>query len=101
YQIGGLVTLSAFHEAILATKQWRDAETCRDLIGDPKWLKSLAPQEPAQAAGDGAEEEETVERTYQVEVDGRLHRVKVIGAATAAAADPATPAAGPRRPPRR
>ncbi|HMC06658.1 MAG TPA: acetyl-CoA carboxylase biotin carboxylase subunit [Solirubrobacterales bacterium] len=101
YQIGGLVTLIPFHEAILATEQWRDAETCRDLIGDPKWLNSLAPQEPAQEAGDGAEEEETVERTYQVEVDGRLHHVKVIGAATAAAADPATPAAGPRRPPRR
>src|SRR5436190_10354418 len=101
YEVGGLVTLVPFHQAILATEQWRKAETCRDLIGDPKWLNSLAPQEPAQEAGDGAEEEETVERTYQVEVDGRLHHVKVIGAATAAAADPATPAAGPRRPPRR
>ena len=41
YEIGGLVTLIPFHQAILATEQWREAETCRDLIGDRKWLKSL------------------------------------------------------------
>ena len=40
YEIGGLVTLIPFHEAILATDQWRNAETCRDLIGDKKWLKT-------------------------------------------------------------
>jgi acetyl-CoA/propionyl-CoA carboxylase, biotin carboxylase, biotin carboxyl carrier protein len=99
YEIGGLVTLIPFHEAILATEQWRGAETCRDLIGDPDWLKSLAPKEPPPPVEEG-EEGETVERTYEVEVDGRLHRVKVIGAA-ASAAGAANAAAGPRRPPRR
>ena len=34
YEIGGLATLIPFHEAILATEQWRNGETCRDLIGD-------------------------------------------------------------------
>src|SRR5919197_2950125 len=45
YEIGGVVTLIPFHRAILATEQWRGAETCRDLIGDRKWLSSLAPEE--------------------------------------------------------
>jgi acetyl-CoA/propionyl-CoA carboxylase, biotin carboxylase, biotin carboxyl carrier protein len=103
YEIGGLTTLIPFHEAILATEQWRRAETCRDLIGDRKWLKALAPEEAAAAGPDGEEAGESVaERTYQVEVDGRLYGVKVIGAATpgAGAGNSAGPAAG-RRPPRR
>jgi acetyl-CoA/propionyl-CoA carboxylase biotin carboxyl carrier protein len=41
-----------------------------------------------------------MERTYKVEVDGRLHSVKVIGAAAPAAGNPG-PAAGLRRPPQR
>ena len=82
YEIGGLVTLVPFHGAILATDQWRNAETCRDLIGDKKWLKSLAPEErPGAGRRADAEDAEVAERTYQVEVDGRLHSVKVIGAA--------------------
>jgi acetyl-CoA/propionyl-CoA carboxylase biotin carboxyl carrier protein len=96
YEIEPLTTLIPFHKAILATEQWAKGETCRDLVGDRKWLKSLAPAEPA-VAGDG--EEEKTERTYAVEVDGRLHNVKVIGAA-APAGNPG-PAAGARRPPRR
>ena len=99
YEIGGLVTLVPFHRAILATDQWRKAETCRDLIGDKKWLKSLAPEEPPAPAAEQSEDAEVAERTYRVEVDGRLHSVKVIGA-PAANADPG-PAAGLRRPPRR
>jgi acetyl-CoA/propionyl-CoA carboxylase biotin carboxyl carrier protein len=103
YEIGGLTTLVPFHQALLATEQWRNAGTCRDLIEDRKWLASLAPPEPK---GDGEKEgeaEETVERTYRVEVDGRLHSVKVIGAAAANANPGAAPAAGAglRRPPRR
>ena len=35
YEIGGLTTLIAFHSALLATEQWRRAETCRDLLDDP------------------------------------------------------------------
>jgi acetyl-CoA/propionyl-CoA carboxylase biotin carboxyl carrier protein len=101
YEIGGLTTLIPFHRAILATEQWRRAETCRDLLADKKWLKSLAPTEPSAAAPDGAADEQPSlqVRDYRVEVDGRLHEVKVIGAAPAEA-NPG-PAAGLRRPPRR
>jgi len=102
YEIGGLVTLVPFHRAILDTDQWRNAETCRDLIGDRKWLKSLepSPEPSADAGGDQAAEPEVRdERTYQVEVDGRLHSVRVFGAA-GASANPGA-GAGLRRPPRR
>jgi acetyl-CoA/propionyl-CoA carboxylase, biotin carboxylase, biotin carboxyl carrier protein len=102
YEIGGVTTLIPFHQAILATDQWRNAETARDLIGDRKWLKSLEPEVPAAPAdsdGEG-EAEEALARTYKVEVDGRLHSVKVIGAAAPAAGNPG-PATGARRPPRR
>ncbi|MGH2967249.1 MAG: acetyl-CoA carboxylase biotin carboxylase subunit, partial [Solirubrobacterales bacterium] len=87
YEIGGLTTLIPFHRAILATEQWRRAETCRDLLADKKWLKSLAPTEPSAAAPDGAADEQPSlqVRDYRVEVDGRLHEVKVIGAAPAEA----------------
>jgi acetyl-CoA/propionyl-CoA/long-chain acyl-CoA carboxylase, biotin carboxylase, biotin carboxyl carrier protein len=96
YEVGGLTTLIPFHRAILATDQWARAETCRDLVGDKEWLRSLAPAEPAASQPSGEEEAPEV-RDYKVEVDGRLHRVKVIGAAPAAPG----PAAAPRRPPRR
>jgi acetyl-CoA/propionyl-CoA carboxylase biotin carboxyl carrier protein len=99
YEIGGLVTLIPFHRAILATEQWRRAETCRDLVGDKKWLKSLAPAEPPEQ-GEAEEGEEPSEvRVYRVEVDGRLHEVKVIGAPPSGANS--NPTAGLRRPPRR
>src|SRR3954466_5341308 len=102
YEIGGVTTLVPFHEAILATDQWRNAETARDLIGDRKWLKSLEPapvEAPADADGEG-EADDAMARSYKVEVDGRLHSVKVIGAAAPAAGNPG-PAVGMRRPPRR
>jgi acetyl-CoA/propionyl-CoA carboxylase biotin carboxyl carrier protein len=96
YRIEPLTTLIPFHQAILSTEEWANASTCRELIADRKWLKSLAP-ESAAPAQDG-EEEETTERTYKVEVDGRLHEVKVIGAAAPAAAG-GNP--GAKAPPRR
>jgi acetyl-CoA/propionyl-CoA/long-chain acyl-CoA carboxylase, biotin carboxylase, biotin carboxyl carrier protein len=102
YEIGGLTTLVPFHQALLATEQWRNAGTCRDLIEDRKWLASLGPSAPKRDGEKEGEAEETVERTYRVEVDGRLHSVKVIGAA--ANANPGTApaaAAALRRPPRR
>jgi acetyl-CoA/propionyl-CoA carboxylase biotin carboxyl carrier protein len=103
YEVGGLVTLIPFHEAILVTEQWRNAETGRDLIGDRKWLKTLEPEattSPEPDADGEGEAEEALARTYKVEVDGRLHSVKVIGAAAPAGGNPG-PAAGLRRPPRR
>jgi acetyl-CoA/propionyl-CoA carboxylase biotin carboxyl carrier protein len=103
YEIEPLTTLIPFHKAILATEQWRNGETCRDLISDKKWLKSLAPEPSADPAAAGREAEEAAgevqEREYAVEVDGRLHKVKVIGAA-APAGGTAASAAG-RRPPKR
>jgi len=100
FELGGLTTLIPFHEAILATEQWQRGETARDLIGDRDWLKSLAPEEAADADADGAGEMSS-ERTYQVEVDGRLFGVKVIAEAANPVAATATAAAGLRRPPRR
>jgi acetyl-CoA/propionyl-CoA carboxylase biotin carboxyl carrier protein len=99
YEIGGLTTLIPFHQAILATKQWAKGETCRDLTEDPKWLKALAPEKaPAPAGGDDGSADGTTERSYQVEVGGKLFDVKVIGEAPPAAAGAG---AALRKPPRR
>jgi acetyl-CoA/propionyl-CoA carboxylase biotin carboxyl carrier protein len=78
FEIGGVSTLIPFHKELLRSEQWRRGQTCRDLVEDPKWLKSLAPEEPA--AAPGAEEEgEKLERDYTVEVNDRRFSVKVIG----------------------
>jgi acetyl-CoA/propionyl-CoA carboxylase, biotin carboxylase, biotin carboxyl carrier protein len=103
YRIEPLTTLIPFHERILASEQWHKGETCRDLVEDKKWLKELTPDvssaaRPGASGSEEGPEEELSERTYKVEVDGRLHAVKVIGAA-APAAGPAQ--AGGRRPPKR
>jgi acetyl-CoA/propionyl-CoA carboxylase biotin carboxyl carrier protein len=101
YEIGGLVTLIPFHKALLATRQWRDAETCRDLVEDAKWLKSLASEAPAAPAAEPEPEEaEKVERDYTVEVDSRRFNVKVIGPPPAGGVV-ASNSAGARRGPRR
>jgi acetyl-CoA/propionyl-CoA carboxylase biotin carboxyl carrier protein len=97
YRIEGLTTLIPFHRAILATEQWRRGETCRDLIEDRKWLKSLAPDEAAPSTED-ADDDERTERTYQVEVGRRLFDVRVIGPP---AGNPGGAAAAMRRPPKR
>jgi acetyl-CoA/propionyl-CoA carboxylase biotin carboxyl carrier protein len=105
YEIEGLKTLIPFHEAILQTDQWHRAETCRDLIGDREWLKSLAfpkPEKPSDEAEDG----EAVEQSYTVEVSGKRFDVKVIGPPAAGAAvngaiSGAAGAATARKPPRR
>jgi acetyl-CoA/propionyl-CoA carboxylase biotin carboxyl carrier protein len=105
YEITELKTLIPFHQAILATRQWADAETCRDLIEDRAWLKELAFPAPA-APKEDDEEAQSVEQSYTVEVSGKRFDVKVIGppAAGVAAANgsaPAGVAAGARRPQRR
>ncbi|HEX2436414.1 MAG TPA: acetyl-CoA carboxylase biotin carboxylase subunit [Solirubrobacterales bacterium] len=101
YEVGGITTLIPFHRAMLATEQWANGETGRDLISDRKWLKSLAPEQPPESPDGDAEADGAgpAERTYQVEVDGRLFGVKVIGDAAVAAT--AGNPAGLRRPPRR
>jgi acetyl-CoA/propionyl-CoA carboxylase biotin carboxyl carrier protein len=103
YQIEGLKTLLPFHEAILQTDQWANAETARDLIGDREWLGSLAFPKPEKSAEAG-EEPEKLEQTYTVEVSGKRFDVKVIGPPLAGAQpNGAGPMAAPaaRKPPRR
>jgi acetyl-CoA/propionyl-CoA carboxylase biotin carboxyl carrier protein len=99
YEIGGLTTLIPFHQTLLATKQWANGETCRDLTEDPEWLKSLAPETAPTASGDEAADGKA-ERSYQVEVGGKLFDVKVIGDAVAAPAGAAA-GSGLKKPPRR
>jgi acetyl-CoA/propionyl-CoA carboxylase biotin carboxyl carrier protein len=96
FEIEGLKTLIPFHKALLASDQWHAAETCRDLVEDRQWLKTLAFEAP-QARGEDAEE--TLEQTYLVEVSGRRFDVKVIGPPPANGA--AAPAAGGRAAPKR
>jgi acetyl-CoA/propionyl-CoA carboxylase, biotin carboxylase, biotin carboxyl carrier protein len=104
YEIGELKTLLPFHAAILQTEQWARAETCRDLIEDRAWLKTLAfPKAEKPAEGDAPK----LEQEYTVEVSGKRFEVKVVGsaatgllaggAAAGAGADGATPRQAPRR----
>jgi acetyl-CoA/propionyl-CoA carboxylase biotin carboxyl carrier protein len=104
YRIEPLVTLIPFHQAVMASDDWAEASTFRDKIGDKKWLKGLTPDgSGAQRKGPSGSGEDraegTVERTYQVEVNGRLHSVRVIGAAAPAARGGSQ--ATSKRPPRR
>jgi acetyl-CoA/propionyl-CoA carboxylase, biotin carboxylase, biotin carboxyl carrier protein len=79
YEITDCKTLIPFHQALLATKQWANGETCRDLVEDRKWLKRLAFPKPEPSADDREDEVPTVEQDYTVEVSGRRFEVKVIG----------------------
>jgi acetyl-CoA/propionyl-CoA carboxylase biotin carboxyl carrier protein len=105
YEIEGLKTLIPFHDAILRTEQWARAETCRDLIENREWLKSLAFPKPEKPSED-EEAGEPVEQAYTVEVSGKRFDVKVIGpplagqvanGAVPAAAGPAATARKPQR----
>jgi len=77
FEITELKTLIPFHKALLATRQWANAETCRDLVEDRKWLRELAFPPPTFSDDD---EDAKVEQTYTVEVSGRRFDVRVIGA---------------------
>jgi acetyl-CoA/propionyl-CoA carboxylase, biotin carboxylase, biotin carboxyl carrier protein len=108
YEIGELKTLIPFHRALLATEQWARGETCRDLLEDKQWLKTLAFPAAAPAGADGEEQAEKVEQTYAVEVSGKRFDVRVVGppfaggAATGAAAMNGSGAgAGARKAPKR
>ncbi|MFI4992615.1 MAG: acetyl/propionyl/methylcrotonyl-CoA carboxylase subunit alpha [Solirubrobacterales bacterium] len=76
YEIEGLKTLIPFHQALLATEQWAKGETCRDLLEDKSWLKTLAFDAAQPDAGDDPEK---VEQTYTVEVSGQRFDVRVLG----------------------
>jgi len=97
FDIGGLRTLLPFHTALMATEQWANGETCRDLVEDGDWLSQLSYPKPEPPSEDGPDEPK-VERDYAVEVSGRRFDVKVIGEAFGGGGNGAT--AG-RRPPRR
>ena len=113
YEVGGLTTLIPFHQAILATDEWANGETCRNLTEDPDWLKQTESKEPGTSEGapagpggasgtDGAAKsggQEPAVRDYQVEVGGKLFDVKVIGDALPAGARAAP--GGAKKPPRR
>ena len=93
FEIEGVKTLIGFHKAIMASEQWAKGETCRDLIEDKAWLKTLAV--PAPAPADAAE---TIARDYVVEVSGKRFEVTVHGEPPVAnGAGPAAPKAAPRR----
>ena len=94
YEITELKTLIPFHQALLATDQWRNAETCRDLIEDRKWLKQLAFPKAEPAEGGEGQEEPKLEQDYTVEVSGRRFEVKVIGPPGGAANGAAPPGSG-------
>ncbi len=87
YEIEGLRTLIPFHKALLSSEQWERGETCRDLLEDKQWLKSLAfePKEP-EAGAQQTQKEALVERSYTVEVSGKRFDVKVLGAPVAGGA---------------
>jgi acetyl-CoA/propionyl-CoA carboxylase biotin carboxyl carrier protein len=99
YEIEGLKTLIPFHTALLATEQWANAETCRDLVEDQEWLKTLAFPAPAPPSEEG--EDEKIEQAYTVEVSGRRFDVTVIGpppvGGVAVAAGAGTNGAGPKK----
>jgi acetyl-CoA/propionyl-CoA carboxylase, biotin carboxylase, biotin carboxyl carrier protein len=79
FEIGELKTLIPFHQALLATEQWARGETCRDLLEDKQWLKTLAFPAPSPPSDVGGEHAEKVEQTYAVEVSGKRFDVRVIG----------------------
>jgi acetyl-CoA/propionyl-CoA carboxylase, biotin carboxylase, biotin carboxyl carrier protein len=106
FHIEGLKTLIPFHQALLATDQWARGETCRDLLEDKQWLKTLAFPPPAADTGAaiGEDEPPKVEQTYAVEVSGRRFDVRVVGPPPGGGADAARNGSGPtapRRAPRR
>ena len=103
YEIEGLKTLIPFHQALLATEQWAKGETCRDLLEDKKWLKTLAFPKPAAPAETDGEEEQKVEQSYAVEVSGKRFDVRVIGPPFAGGGGgaPANGAAAGRKAPKR
>ena len=79
YEIEGLKTLIPFHKALLATDEWKSGSTCKELLEDKKWLKTLAFEKPPAPVEGADDEQEKVEQTYSVEVSGKRFDVRVVG----------------------
>src|ERR1700760_2114607 len=79
YEIEGLKTLIPFHKALLQTDDWRRGSTCKELLEDKKWLKTLAFEKPPPPVEGAEDEPEKVEQTYSVEVSGKRFDVRVVG----------------------
>jgi acetyl-CoA/propionyl-CoA carboxylase, biotin carboxylase, biotin carboxyl carrier protein len=80
YEIEDLKTLIPFHKALLATEEWAKGETCRSLLEDQAWLKTLAfVKPPTRSPEEDDPEQATVENSYSVEVSGRRFDVRVLG----------------------
>jgi acetyl-CoA/propionyl-CoA carboxylase biotin carboxyl carrier protein len=92
FEIEGLRTLIPFHQALLASGQWARGETCRDLLEDREWLKTLAFDTPPAAGREG--DEVKVDQTYAVEVSGRRFDVRVVGTPFAGTGGPVGSGAG-------
>jgi acetyl-CoA/propionyl-CoA carboxylase biotin carboxyl carrier protein len=45
FELTGIDTLLPFHRALLRSRQWQEAETARDLLGDRDWLKATTTYE--------------------------------------------------------
>ena len=86
YEIEGLKTLIPFHCALLRTEEWARGSTCRELLEDPDWLRTLAFGEVDLVDDDTPEK---VAREYLVEVNNKRFDVRVVGEAAAAAPGPA------------
>jgi acetyl-CoA/propionyl-CoA carboxylase biotin carboxyl carrier protein len=100
YEIEGLKTLIPFHRALLATDEWARGDTCKELLEDKKWLKTLAFEAPAPPSGED-EAPETVEQSYAVEVSGKRFDVRVVGPPFAGGgANGSAPPAGGKAPKR-
>jgi acetyl-CoA/propionyl-CoA carboxylase biotin carboxyl carrier protein len=91
YEIEGLKTLIPFHTALLATTEWAEGSTCRELLENKDWLKSLAFPKLERVADDTPEKQT---QTYEVEVSGKRFDVKITGEAFAGAVAAASPANG-------
>ena len=79
YEIEGLKTLIPFHAALLRTSQWRDGETCRDLVEDQRRGSSRSRSRTPAEGRRTTTRTTRSSTTYTVEVSGRRFDVKVIG----------------------
>ena len=89
YRIEPLTTLIPFHQAILATEQWAQGETCRDLTEDKKWLKESPRTPRREPAADRRPMDEPDEEIARAHLHGRGRRAAARGQGDRRAAPPA------------